>query len=418
MRILVLICVVVLLALAPAVAASYYVDAANGDDSAVGTSPSHAWRTLAKVSESHFQPGDQVLLTRGQTWYEQLAVPSSGTQEAPLTIGAYGSGAQPLIDGQGIRNRGISIVGKSYVTVIDLAIQNSASFAIEVFNSGHVTITNCAIKNAKQSAIQVGGMSPGVRIDRCSYTQGPQFGTAASFVDIFSPVEGAVVSNNSVSGFTGRMAIAFLDVNNAQAFGNVIDGGGIGIAINACSRNLTGGQIHDNVISNTSSAEGDGEAIEFTGHVGPPNVHCDQNKANPFPVFTVSGEIYNNRIDGGMRAFGGIDGWHAVQSRIHDNQVSNFNKYGMQWTAGSEGNEFFHNEIRNCRVAGIAIYAGPGTGSAFIHHNKIDGSELGISADARADIKEDYNTMAHVKAARSGSISPGSHSNASGANAN
>ena len=410
----VLIVALFLCAFTPARGATYYVSASSGDDSAQGTSPEQAWKTLAKVSGERFQPGDQILLARGSTWFEQLTVPSPGTQDAPLTVGAYGAGAQPLIDAQGTRNRGISIVGKSYVAVNDVAIQNSTSFAIEVFNSGHVTITNCAIRNAKQTAIKVGGISPEVRIDRCSYTQDPEFRTASSFVNIFSPVEGAVVSNSRVSGFNGRIAIAFLDVDNAAAYGNVIDGGGIGIAINACSRNLTGGQIHDNVISNTSSAEGDGEAIELTGHVGAPNIHCEQDKTHPFPVMTVSGEIYNNKVEGGPQTFGGIDGWHAVQSQAHDNQISGMRNYGMQWTGGSTGNEFVHNEIRNCGVAAIAIYGGSGKTSAAIRNNKIEGAQVGISADAGADVREDFNTMVQVRAARSVSVPAGSHTTASG----
>src|SRR5207237_252901 len=121
-----------------------------------------------KINESRFQAGDEILLARGRTWYEQLNVSSSGAANASLTIGAYGTGEQPLIDAQGIRNRGISIVGKSYVVVTDLAIRNSTSFAIEIFNSGHITVANCAIRNAKESAIQVGGISPSVSIDHCN----------------------------------------------------------------------------------------------------------------------------------------------------------------------------------------------------------------------------------------------------------
>jgi hypothetical protein len=413
MRVQLLIWLVVLSS-TTAFAGSFYVDSVAGNDSGPGTSPAQAWKTLAKVSATRFQAGDQILLARGRTWFEQLLVSSSGAPGSPITLTAYGEGQPPLIDAQGIRNRGISIVGKSYVVVDQLAIQNSTSYAIEVFNSSHVTITNCAIRNAKQSAISVGGRSPDVRIDACSYSQDPGLTTASSFVSIFSPVEGAVVSNNKVSGFTGRIAISFLDVNNAVAFGNVLDGGGIGIAINACSRNLTGGQIHDNVISNISTAQGDGEAIELTGHVGATNAHCEQDKAHPFPVTTVSGEIYNNKIQGGPETFGGIDGWHAVQSRVHDNQISNFQKYGMQWTADSTGNEFFHNEIRECGVAAIAIYGGKGNSSASIHHNTIEGANVGISADAGANVEEDFNTMNQVRSARSGSISAGRHTTVTG----
>jgi len=389
---------------------TYYVNAASGDDSGSGTSQSRPWKSLGKASHSRFEPGDQILLARGQVWPEQLTIPSSGTEAAPLTVGSYGTGAAPLIDAQNVRNRGVSVVGKSFVTLNDLAIQNSTSFSIEVFNSAHITITNCAIRNSARTAISVTGLSPAVRVDGCRYSQDEGFSINGGFVNVFSPVEGAVVSNNTVSGFTGRMAISFFDVNNAVAFGNKIDGGGIGIAINACSRNLTGGQIYDNVISNIASGPGDdGEAIELTGHVGAANPHCDQEKSHPFPVFTVSAEIYGNKIYGGPSTFGGIDGWHAIHCRLHDNEIVHMRKYGMQWTAASEDNEFFRNTIRDSGEAGIAIYAGSGTGSAKIHNNVIEGAPVGISADSAAQVDEDYNSVVRVRSPRSTSVRAGLH---------
>jgi hypothetical protein len=60
---------------------------------------SSAWKTIAKVNASKFNPGDQILLKRGETWREQLTVPSSGTFAQPITFGAYGIGIDPVIDG-------------------------------------------------------------------------------------------------------------------------------------------------------------------------------------------------------------------------------------------------------------------------------------------------------------------------------
>jgi len=407
------VCAVCTLLSAYASAAVYHVDSTSGDDSAPGTSEARPWKSLGKVSSSHFQPGDRILLARGRVWQEQLTIPSSGTATGPITVGSYGTGPAPLIDAEGVRNRGISVVGKSYVVLDGVAIQNSTSFSIEVFNSGNITVSNCSIRNSGRTAISVTGLSPAARVDGCHYSQDPGFSINGGFVNIFSPVEGATVSNNTVTGFTGRMAISFFDVNNAQAYGNAIDGGGIGIAINACSRDLTGGQIHDNTISNVSSGPGDdGEAIELTGHVGAPNSHCDQDKSHPFPVFTVSAEVYNNKIYGGTSTFGGIDGWHAMHCRIHDNEIAHMRKYGMQWTAGSDDNEFFRNTIRDSGEAAIAIYAGSTTGSARIHNNVIEGASVGISADSSAVVDEDYNTAGQVRNVRSVSVRAGLHTKA------
>jgi len=82
-------------------AATYYVDCnANGDAGAgTGTGAAVAWKTISKVNASSFSAGDSVLFNKGCTWRETLTVPSSGSAGNPITFGAYGTGAAPIIDG-------------------------------------------------------------------------------------------------------------------------------------------------------------------------------------------------------------------------------------------------------------------------------------------------------------------------------
>lgn len=80
-------------------AATYYVDSTFGNDNNDGLSLSTPWKTINEVNNSRFQPGDQILFERGKVWRETLIVPSSGTAEKPITFGAYGSGAKPVISG-------------------------------------------------------------------------------------------------------------------------------------------------------------------------------------------------------------------------------------------------------------------------------------------------------------------------------
>lgn len=84
-----------------ACAATYYVDncVVTGSDSNNGTSPSTPWLTNTKVNASTFNPGDSVLFRRGCTWRQQLVPASSGSSGNPITFGAYGSGAQPILNG-------------------------------------------------------------------------------------------------------------------------------------------------------------------------------------------------------------------------------------------------------------------------------------------------------------------------------
>src|SRR5947208_16534051 len=48
-------------------AATYYVSA-TGNDSASGTSPQAAWKTIARVNAKDFNPGDRVLFQGGKTF--------------------------------------------------------------------------------------------------------------------------------------------------------------------------------------------------------------------------------------------------------------------------------------------------------------------------------------------------------------
>ena len=84
---------------APASATTYFV-AAAGSDSNSGTSSGTPWQTVAKVNGATFSPGDSILFNRGDVWYgTALTVPSSGSSGSPITFGAYGSGANPILKG-------------------------------------------------------------------------------------------------------------------------------------------------------------------------------------------------------------------------------------------------------------------------------------------------------------------------------
>jgi len=79
-------------------ATDYYVKN-DGDDTKAGTSDALAWKTIAKVNGESFSGDDIIYFKRGDTWREQLTVPDSGTSGHPITFGAYGTGAKPIING-------------------------------------------------------------------------------------------------------------------------------------------------------------------------------------------------------------------------------------------------------------------------------------------------------------------------------
>jgi len=84
-------------------AVTYYVSP-NGSDTNAGTSSTTAWRSIARVLQSIYtiQAGDRILFERGGTFRGELIMPGSGTSASPIEIGAYGSGAEPIISGSDV----------------------------------------------------------------------------------------------------------------------------------------------------------------------------------------------------------------------------------------------------------------------------------------------------------------------------
>jgi hypothetical protein len=79
----------------------YYVDCASGSDTASGTSPASAWRTLEKVSATTFTAGDAILLRRGTRCAGTLWPKGSGEEGQPIRVNAYGTGPLPIVDAGG-----------------------------------------------------------------------------------------------------------------------------------------------------------------------------------------------------------------------------------------------------------------------------------------------------------------------------
>src|SRR5664279_1015091 len=81
-------------------ATDYYISS-GGNDANNGTSTSTPWQTLNKLNSyfSSLKPGDNVLLNRGDVFYGSITINKSGTAGSPITIGAFGTGANPTISG-------------------------------------------------------------------------------------------------------------------------------------------------------------------------------------------------------------------------------------------------------------------------------------------------------------------------------
>jgi parallel beta-helix repeat protein len=97
-------------------ATTYYVSN-SGNDSNSGLTAILAWKTLANVNALTFKAGDQILFQKGDTFYGTITVKNSGSVGNPITFGAYGAGANPILTGfttiTGWTNEGKGIYSKT-----------------------------------------------------------------------------------------------------------------------------------------------------------------------------------------------------------------------------------------------------------------------------------------------------------------
>jgi len=139
-----------LFGVAPVRATTYFV-AAGGSDSNNGTNGATPWQTVAKVNGAAFSPGDSILFNRGDAWYgTSLVVPSSGSSGAPITFGAYGSGANPMLKGSTFLTTGGFTLAPNLIATV-FSLHDSGTFSNDSLTRnwreqiGHVQITNSVI---------------------------------------------------------------------------------------------------------------------------------------------------------------------------------------------------------------------------------------------------------------------------------
>ncbi|MCD4780032.1 MAG: right-handed parallel beta-helix repeat-containing protein [Candidatus Omnitrophica bacterium] len=86
-------------------AATYYVDAVDGNDTYNGLAPEFQggetgpWKTVSQVSNSTFSGGDTILFKSGQEWYGQITLNINSNFDSEVAISNYGVGERPIING-------------------------------------------------------------------------------------------------------------------------------------------------------------------------------------------------------------------------------------------------------------------------------------------------------------------------------
>lgn len=93
--------ILILIGALQAGATDYYFSNSGGNDATGNGSQGTPYQTLSKLNTllNAAVAGDRFFLKRGDTWYGSISFSRSGNSTSRITIGAYGTGAKPVVTG-------------------------------------------------------------------------------------------------------------------------------------------------------------------------------------------------------------------------------------------------------------------------------------------------------------------------------
>ncbi len=308
-----------------AVNTTYYVDDVGGSDSNAGTSQAAAWKTLAKVNTMTFTQGDQILLRAGGQWIEQLKPKGSGVSGNPITIGAYGDGPRPIVDGRNVPGGGaggaaVLLHNVSHWTVTGLevtndnGINNVGTVSARGLNRSGIMAYNSSNTGKHGIIIRDNYVRDVNGCFECSGANAQTNGGIAVVADIMnglsngaSSYDGVQILDNVVER-VGRTGIVFNDNSTGFLFYLV--------AQNALSKNVTiaGNQLKDI----------DGDGIILNGSV---NNLIERNRLDTAGLVTVAGStqpgtvgMFISKTINSVMQFNEVSGvrFHVVDGQAYD----------------------------------------------------------------------------------------------------
>ncbi len=141
---------------------TYYLSP-KGDDRANGISPATAWRTLDRINQKRFNPGDSILLQAGKTFAGFITLDSldGGSPGNPLVISSYGKG-MALIEagyGNGIYGYDCSFISISKLLIKGRGVEKNKGCGIFFYSDRHdmqcrqIRIDHCITEGFHQYGI-------------------------------------------------------------------------------------------------------------------------------------------------------------------------------------------------------------------------------------------------------------------------
>jgi len=144
-----------------------------GSDSNDGLSSSAPLETLSAAVGKNPAAGTSLFLRRGDTWAERLEPSTSGTSGNQITYGAYGSGAPPVITGNGTNSLntnsndyltfygldfqvdGINVGASDSILFNYCMVRDCTGNGAYIFSTGDSTFNNCLVSGCAWNGVLV-----------------------------------------------------------------------------------------------------------------------------------------------------------------------------------------------------------------------------------------------------------------------
>lgn len=290
-------------------AAIFYVDPSSTSSTANG-SLANPWKTLAQVNSnmSQFNPGDQILFRKGQSFTGTLSITRSGTAGNPITFGTYGTGTDPLFWGTGATVSSLIYMNnRSYITFYGINISDTT-----------ISETDRTVQSRIQRAFYIDGSSNNVIIRKCridrvgvgAYIVGPNNTIDSCDVGNMRMVRNTPVSVNPDDDY-GANPVVISSANNkitynyfhdcwALSYDYGYDGGAIEFYGNGSSNNYVAyNTFFDcNGVAEHGSSNGgniDNNVFAYNKMVNNSSLFFINNSGN-FAVNVTNLQFYNNVI--------------------------------------------------------------------------------------------------------------------------
>jgi hypothetical protein len=321
--------------IATAPAFTYFVDNVGGLDTNPGTQ-SQPWATITKVNAT-VVANQSVGFKRGGTYNGQITPGADG-----ITYGAYGSGANPIINGN-VAAQCVLATSRNNLTFQSLRLTAGGTYGIAADICNGLILSGLEIDHANSSGIILGNGTQNVTITGC------------------------LIHDNGVGASGDRDGIG-------------IGGGGAAahhITISGCDIYAN---FNDNIRVSMTSAFNTPNNITITNNTVRNSVAGSGIAADACNVLTITFNVVTNNTAGvGIYAVPASDGTHVenVQAVIYNNTVVG-NLWGIFATNGANGT--FNVTVKN----------------NLCQNNGTSGSSAEMAITTLTTWASDYNLVFHA----------------------